>query len=689
MDEDNPSVAQYTRVVRLVPQKTTIEQYLSLCRDAFQQKQSVAFTVNDMAEIRILPDIRSNDAELGGDILAQLIKQEGRKRRDALQMSDLFSVQQRNQQIAQNRAPIRPWLWVNMSEFNPGPIDWGRVAEICQGVILKATNGANIVDATFLGRIESAIAAGLNVDVFHYMNRVGTPGEQAEHLWRTIEPYDDHIGTVWLGLTWQRRSGNVVTQILGADEPLQFREDLQALSGRTCGWYTYHFYLVDMANFYGGRTASGNAQLLNSENPTWWFAGYVYADSSWPDVDENGIPIEPDEAFQPFMPDWLDRYEMWHFAERGSVPGIPAPINLSFRSPQGETVVVPVQPPVPAPPTPQPPAPEPPTPTPPVQPLPPTPEPPRPEPPIVQPPRPQPSPGGGVFVDVFRVGLHAVANLNSSQVTLHRAVVASNIQDVSGLAMVTTKSSVDDVRWLSGELFDAPFIIGLQQDSWTNPVTPEQFVANVLPTLRGYLSVLGARTTLIELHTEPNLRRQGWGISWSDGAQFGGWYNRVAALLRAAGINAPLITPGLHPTQTIPQVAADKDRFFGEMMATITDYGAIGHHQFWGNNGEIGAANRVRQAVADGRRYGRPLIITEASHTGTRISQRNKGRSYRQFVDNVKNVNELYGVVFLVAQVDDPVFEADVWTAGTVRGYQGHSRPSGINLGHPEELVHI
>lgn len=675
MDEDNPSVIQYTKVVRLIPQSTTLEQYLLVCCDAFNKKQTVAFSADDTAGILALPNTANDSLALaygdeamwGGDILAWLLER------------DVQNVEQPawpppddkvNIQVVSDRNPIRPWLWVDLSVWNGGVINWRRVAEVCQGVILKATQGKSFVDPVFAERIEAAVEAGLNVDVYHYMDRSGTPDEQAQNFWDTIESNIDNIGTVWLDFEWWRVENEVVREILNVGEALQFREEMLELSGRTCGWYTGYYYLNAVSQFYGSQTARGNTELMNTDGSRWWVAGYVFNDSSW--NYEDGIPVEPDVDWQPFLPEWLDRYHMWQFASNGAAPGISSPpLNLNFRDPSGVTLIDEPRQPIDVPPvTPEP------------DPITPVPTPVPPPPGGVDP---TPDPGEGVPVDFFRAGLHASVggNVTQGEIALHQSILPN-------LTKVITRNRTEDVRRLAVALPGVPFVIGLEQDNWNAETTPQQFVNNVLPSLRQHLNTLGQRSVLIELHTEPNLRVQGWGISWQNGTQFGEWYNNVAAILRDEGIEAPFIVPGLHPAGGIPNVSYETDTFFRQMMRVVSDYQAIGIHKFWGASGPLNSViNDVKQAAEDTRNFGRPLIVTEASNDAINVSRYQKGQSYRQFVDGLKDVDGLYGVTFLVAASNDPDFARDVWTGATVRGYRGDTRIVGINLGHPEELSFI
>lgn len=76
---------------------------------------------------------------------------------------------------------------IDISHWQPDPIDWGKVALSIVGVIFKATEGTSYVDPTYARRRADAEAAGLKVSSYHFLKH-GKIGQQMSHYLATVDP---------------------------------------------------------------------------------------------------------------------------------------------------------------------------------------------------------------------------------------------------------------------------------------------------------------------------------------------------------------------------------------------------------------------------------------------------------------------------------------------------------------------
>jgi hypothetical protein len=118
-------------------------------------------------------------------------------------------------------------------------------------------------------------------------------------------------------------------------------------------------------------------------------------------------------------------------------------------------------------------------------------------------------------------------------------------------------------------------------------VTPEDFFAF---TASDVARLYDADPALryIELHNEPNLRREGWGGSWADGAEFSRWFLRLLDLYRRRFPEARIGFPGLSPG---PYSEAggryDSEVFLSQCENAARACDWIGVHAYWVNEREL------------------------------------------------------------------------------------------------------
>ncbi|MGQ0605248.1 MAG: hypothetical protein ACT4QE_26525 [Anaerolineales bacterium] len=117
----------------------------------------------------------------------------------------------------------------------------------------------------------------------------------------------------------------------------------------------------------------------------------------------------------------------------------------------------------------------------------------------------------------------------------------------------------------------------------------------------------------IELHNEPNLRREGWGASWANGQQFAEWFLQVAELYRARFPEALLGFPGLSPGPTLDANGrSDSEIFLAEAADAAREADWIGVHAYWVNERELTDEREGFGFVRYRRRFADKLLfVTE------------------------------------------------------------------------------
>jgi hypothetical protein len=180
---------------------------------------------------------------------------------------------------------------------------------------------------------------------------------------------------------------------------------------------------------------------------------------------------------------------------------------------------------------------------------------------------------------------------------------------------VLSSSSPAYVSALVAAFPDALFIVRSFLDFGGRAISAAQFANDTLSDLQRTLGVLGNASVIVEVHNEPNLNVEGLGISWDDGYEFGYWFNAVAEKYKAAGIVAPMMTPGLSPGDDVPNQRSNARKFHAEMMAVVFDSAdCVGVHAYYINDSDVDNALAWTRWLSLNS-LGKPLHVTETSQT--------------------------------------------------------------------------
>jgi murein DD-endopeptidase MepM/ murein hydrolase activator NlpD len=209
------------------------------------------------------------------------------------------------------------------------------------------------------------------------------------------------------------------------------------------------------------------------------------------------------------------------------------------------------------------------------------------------------------------------------------------------LQMEETEKAVARLRAIHPSMLVA---VTLSQDLSGAPVSPEDFCQAVRPHLERWAA---AGMVHFQVHTNPNLLRQGWRRTWQSGSEFAGWFSRVVHALREIAPGASYGFPGLAPGDTVSGQRANSTDFLlaAENAAQEADW--LGVNCFWSEPAGalslqgVGLLEEYRSLFPD-----KLLLVTEFGNASHSADPAEKARQYVDFhtaVSRIQNVGAAFG----------------------------------------------
>lgn len=159
-----------------------------------------------------------------------------------------------------------------------------------------------------------------------------------------------------------------------------------------------------------------------------------------------------------------------------------------------------------------------------------------------------------------------------------------------------------------------------------------------------------------EIHNEPNLRDEGWGASWADGAGFGAWFSAVRLALSNTFPGCSWGWPGLSPGITDGQ-RTDSEQFMAAAGSHVDGADWIGQHCYWID--EQTYADAVHQVQLVHARFpGKPIYVTEFANQSAAPAA-DKAQQYLRFYRDLTGLAEV--AFAFVASASSPDFETQAW----------------------------
>ncbi|KEI00398.1 peptidoglycan-binding protein [Clostridium botulinum] len=167
---------------------------------------------------------------------------------------------------------------IDISKWQTG-IDYKKVRETKEVVIIKATEGVDFVDSMFERHYIGCKESGFKIGFYHFFSDKTNPTEQARDFWNAIKGKQLDVLPV-LDVETSIRSKTEVT-----NRCLEFLQEMKRLSGYDCIVYTYTSFAIEkldsrLAKYplwiaHYGVSTPGNNGIWNS------WVGFQYTDKEW------------------------------------------------------------------------------------------------------------------------------------------------------------------------------------------------------------------------------------------------------------------------------------------------------------------------------------------------------------------------------------------------------------------------
>ncbi len=274
------------------------------------------------------------------------------------------------------------------------------------------------------------------------------------------------------------------------------------------------------------------------------------------------------------------------------------------------------------------------------------------------------------WAQLWKPGLTLIGLHGRSDGELHRvdfAIVAQARMEAVKLTTHATPETVDRLRDLNPDMFILirPFVSFNTADG-PRGVTPEDFVRWTAPDL-ARLYEHDSSLRYVEIHNEPNLRHEGWGGSWRDGAEFGEWFLEVMHEYRQQFPEGLFGFPGLSPgPASAAEGRADSAAFLrqAELAAQQADW--VGLHAYWVNEREMNDGRQGLSFLDYRERFPEKLLFI------TEFGNPNQPKSivadqYARYYSLIRRASGLGAAFAYVVSTPDPV-ESPRWAWRTEGG---------------------
>jgi murein DD-endopeptidase MepM/ murein hydrolase activator NlpD len=186
--------------------------------------------------------------------------------------------------------------------------------------------------------------------------------------------------------------------------------------------------------------------------------------------------------------------------------------------------------------------------------------------------------------------------------------------------------------------------VTLSHDLSGELVSPQDFVQSVRPHLERW-AVAGV--VHFQLHTNPNMLRQGWRRIWQSGSEFAGWFSQVIHALREIVPGASYGFPGLAPGDT---VSGQRDSSMDFLLAAenaVQDADWLGVNCFWTEPAAALASQGVGLLEECRRLFpNKVLLVTEFGNASKSVDPVEKARQYLDFYTaaaRIQSVGAIFG----------------------------------------------
>jgi hypothetical protein len=263
---------------------------------------------------------------------------------------------------------------------------------------------------------------------------------------------------------------------------------------------------------------------------------------------------------------------------------------------------------------------------------------------------PDPSPLGKA-----RIGLHASADPEIGEAEHQEFTLLR-----PGIIKVLSFHSGADIARLAAKHPDASWLVRAFLDFGSRNISPSQFFDDTISDVKRAMDQLQGKEVVIELHNEPNLREEGLGRSWRNGASFATWWLELLERYRKEFPTTRFLYPGLSPGGAISTIKMDHIQFIEASREAVEKADGLGVHLYWSTVYPMARSVDVLDDYIN-RFRGKAIWVTEASHNQAGPTPEQKARQYLEFWHELQKRPIVQGVTFFVASASNPEFAEEVW----------------------------
>lgn len=216
---------------------------------------------------------------------------------------------------------------------------------------------------------------------------------------------------------------------------------------------------------------------------------------------------------------------------------------------------------------------------------------------------------------------------------------------VSAVKVLTSQDSDEMrqlIRQIRGAASEAKIAARLMFSSNGQAFTPAEFWAYCR---EGALAAYAEGVTDFEAGNEPNLRSEGWGAAWRDGAEFADWWLQLLSILRREMPRAMFGFPGMSPQAASGPDWQDSESFIVQARPALAIADFICSHSYWSGQGSTGWGmrsedfgglywRRLRRAWP-----GKRFMLTEFSCNNPYVPDADKGAMYAEYKSLLEGVD--------------------------------------------------
>ncbi|MBN1309898.1 MAG: M23 family metallopeptidase [Anaerolineae bacterium] len=228
---------------------------------------------------------------------------------------------------------------------------------------------------------------------------------------------------------------------------------------------------------------------------------------------------------------------------------------------------------------------------------------------------------------------------------------------IEALALTTSAvpADVEQAYVIEPSMF---IMMYLTSDFQSRVLRPADFVHSVA---HGAKCMYECGVRYFEIHNEPNLMPEGYGVNWQDGHEFGEWFLQVVGMLQAELPDARFGWPGLSPGPTVEGMRLDHRIFMDSAQDAIRQADWIGCHCHWQDEaGMLSESGGLGYKTYRKMWPDKLLLITECGNTVRDVDGETKGNQYLKYYSHLRTQSGV-GAAFAAVASASANYPHEVW----------------------------